>query len=109
MSSFSKKWTLAYETDQSIDLFDFNDGPSLGGRGLREDSMSPAVACQGKEFLFVNACGECPRCEEESKKLLEVWGRTPLRRVPDHIRGPINQAQAILAAKKKEVEHGASH
>lgn len=71
--------------------------------------MSPAVSCQGKEFIFANACGKCARCEEESKKLIEVWGHTPMPRIPDHIRGPVNMAYVILNAKKMEADRGPSN
>lgn len=71
--------------------------------------MSPAVSCQGKDFLFANACGKCARCEQESKKLIEVWGKTPLPRIPDHIRGPVNFAYTMLAAKKMEANRGPSN
>lgn len=62
--------------------------------------MSPSVVCQGVEFLFVNACGKCPRCDTESVAVLRKWGATPLCEMPNHIREAVMRSMEILGAER---------
>lgn len=62
--------------------------------------MSPSVSCQGKEFLFANACCKCDRCFQEATAVVEKWRLTPMCSIPAHIVICILQAEVILGPEQ---------